>query len=165
MNQSVCHHLITKKLPHWLYANIACFSTFYGWWSRTDDFCLFVNAPLNRKSRRNSQEEKCGDLFCLSALPHFASSNCPVITNLKNIADVRYDHASNVPQWAGLWSKRVRPCVIPCQKTPNMKLCLHVSGRRQKLSQRVWVRTGMCVIKPRYSAGLHSSTVDLEKLF
>lgn len=108
--------------------------------------------------------EKCGDLFCLPALPQFVSSNWPVITNLKNIADVRYDHASNVPRWAGMWSKRGRPCVIPCQKTTNTKPRLHVSARRQKLSPRVRVRAGMCVIKPRYSAGLHSSTVDLEKL-
>lgn len=60
--------------------------------------------------------EKSRDLFCLHALPHFASSNWPVITNLKNTADVRYDHAPSVSHWAGLWDKRERPCVIPGQK-------------------------------------------------
>lgn len=87
----------------------------------------------------------------LSLFPpsYFASSNWPVITNLKNIADVRYDHASNVPQWAGLWSKkknRVRPCVIPKkrrQKNEIVSPC--VKGRRAKLSPRVCVSERVCV--------------------
>ena len=68
-------------------------------------FCFVPKSSLLREILTEQSEEKCGDLFCLYALPHFASSNWPVITNLKNIADVRYDHASNVPQRAGLWSK------------------------------------------------------------
>lgn len=77
----------------------------------------------------------------LSLFPpsYFASSNWPVITNLKNIADVRYDHASNVPQWAGLWSKkknRVRPCVIPKKDAKKMRLCLHVSREDERNFRR-----------------------------
>lgn len=162
---------LLKKLPHWHYANNTRF-----WWcisewrSRSDDeitilFCFVRKCSTRHEILTEPSEKKCGHLFCLYALPHFASSNWPVITNLKNIADVRYDHVSDVPRWAGLWIKRVRPCVIPCQTTPKMTLCLHVSGRREKLSPRVCVRAGMCAIKPRYSAGLHSSTADLEKLF
>lgn len=93
--------------------------------------------------------EKCGDLFCLHALPHFASSNWPVITNLKNIADVRYDHASNVPQRAGLWSERVRPCVIPCQNTAKMEI---VSPCVRRTTETFATSVCPCVIKPRFTA-------------
>lgn len=64
-------------------------------------------------------EKNSGGLFCLHTLPQFASSNWPVITNLKNTVDVRYDRASSVPRRAGSGSKRARPCVMPCQNTPK----------------------------------------------
>lgn len=154
VNQRVCHHLVIKKPPHLLEAYFAYLNAFYDVPSIDEQpmefwFCSEI---LDMKASWNQPTGKSGDLFCLHALPHFASSYWSVITNLKNIADVRYDHASSVSQWAGLWDKRVRPCVMPCQKTPNMKVSLCVSGRRQKLSPRVRVRVGMCVIKPRYSA-------------
>lgn len=101
--------------------------------------------------------EKSGDLFCLHALPHFASSNWPVITNLKNIADVRYDHASISLSGPVRGAKRARPCVITCQRCRKGICRLHESEIRQKLSPRVCLRAGICVIKPRYSAALHSS--------
>lgn len=46
-------------------------------------------------------EKNSGGLFCLHTLPQFASSNWPVITNLKNTVDVRYDRAPSVPRRAG----------------------------------------------------------------
>lgn len=58
MNQSVCHHLITKKLPHWHYANNTRFNTFGGVYPSEEAevtmklqycFVLFVNAQLDMK--------------------------------------------------------------------------------------------------------------------
>lgn len=108
-------------------------------------------------------EKNSGGLFWIHTLPQFASSNWPVITNLKNTVDVRYDRASSVPQRAGSGSKRVRSCVIPCQKTPKNDTA---PRRRQKLWPRVWIRAEMCVIEPRYDAGSRTHRpADLQKLF
>lgn len=166
MNQSVCHHLITKNCPTGIMLILRVFSTLYAGerlsveqrsWRRIQDFflscfvwfcfVLLINAPLELKSfdgaslRRNVE-------ICFASLPspHFASSNWPVITNLKNIADVRYDHASNVPRWAGLWSKRVRPCVIPCQKDNKREIVSPcVSETAETFAASVCASVRVCV--------------------
>lgn len=173
MNQSVCHHLITKKKKEGkkncltgIKRILHVLAHFAVWRRWIRDF-YFVPKDSDQCGILTEQsEEKCGDLFCLCALPQFASSNWPVITNLKNTADVRYDHASNVHQWGRFveqTSAAVRNTVPKHAK--NWKCASMCQEEDRNFRLRVCVRAGMCVIKPRYSAGLHSSTADLEKLF
>lgn len=142
-------------MPPWHYANNTRFRSFGGVYPRDGavvggvgggEIAIFVlrNARLVDKSRRERNVEICfasiPPLF--PPLPYFASSNWPVKTNLKNTADVRYDHAADVPRWAGLGSKRLRPCVMPWPKdAKKMTLLLHVPERREKVSPRVRVLT------------------------
>lgn len=128
VNQSVCHHLITKNCLPGIMLIIHVFGSFGGVYPSDGAvvgaggvksqflFCKTLDSLINLDGREMWRFvlPPCPPLF--PPLPYFASSNWPVKTNLKNTADVRYDHAADVPRWAGLGSKRLRPCVIPWPK-------------------------------------------------
>lgn len=99
--------------------------------------------------------------FCFVSPPsplHFASSYWPVITNLKNIA--RWEIRSRFQCPAVGPVRGARPCVTPCQKTPNIStLSPFVSRTRgRKFRSRPSVRVGMSVneatLRSKYRSGL-----------